>query len=199
VDTQSQLNRLEGHESGVLEAAFSADSTHIASASIDHTLKVWDIARSACVGSLTAEGFVQCVAWGGDIAYAGDTRCNIVSIDRRFSTQRTDVIKNDSMVNSLYVYRSGSHILTGDHRGYLKTWDLRNTKQPIDITANGNSELSHQEQQSRDSDPVSHIAVARMGKDEGRYMSVNCFDNGMLLFLLIITYTKCCEYIIVGH
>jgi WD40 repeat protein len=173
-----QIVRLEGHESTVLDATFSADSTHIASASIDHTLKIWDISRSACVGSLSAEGFVQCVAWGGEIAYAGDTRGNIVSLDRRTSVQRTDLIKNDSMVNTIHVYRSGGTIITGDHKGYLKTWDLRQVKMPIDVTANGNSGELQQESQSRDSDPVSYISVARMGNEEGRYMAVNCYDNG---------------------
>lgn len=35
-------------------------------------------------------------------------------------------IRNDAMINTLYVSRDGVHVTTGDSQGYLKVWDVRN-------------------------------------------------------------------------
>lgn len=45
---------------------------------------------------------------------------------------RTDgnasVIRNDSMINTLYASRNGIHVITGDAQGMLKVWDIRSSK-----------------------------------------------------------------------
>jgi WD40 repeat protein len=46
------LQTLEGHSSGVTSVAFSHDSTKLASASDDKTVKVWDASSGACLHTL---------------------------------------------------------------------------------------------------------------------------------------------------
>lgn len=38
------------------------------------------------------------------------------------------VIRNDSMINTLYASRDGIHVITGDAHGMLKVWDVRSSK-----------------------------------------------------------------------
>ncbi|KAF2856407.1 beta transducin-like protein HET-E4s [Plenodomus tracheiphilus IPT5] len=46
------LQTLEGHSSAVCSVAFSHDSTQLASASWDNTVKIWDASSSACLHTL---------------------------------------------------------------------------------------------------------------------------------------------------
>lgn len=38
------------------------------------------------------------------------------------------ILRNDSMINTLYASRDGIHVITGDANGMLKTWDMRQSK-----------------------------------------------------------------------
>jgi WD40 repeat protein len=46
------LQTLEGHSQGVNSVAFSHDSTRLASASVDSTVKIWDAHSGACLQTL---------------------------------------------------------------------------------------------------------------------------------------------------
>jgi WD40 repeat protein len=46
------LQTLEGHSSSVSSVAFSHDSVRLASASYDHTVKIWDVSSGACLQTL---------------------------------------------------------------------------------------------------------------------------------------------------
>jgi WD40 repeat protein len=50
------LQTLEGHSSGVTSVAFSHDSTRLASASYDSTVKIWDASSGACLQTLEGHG-----------------------------------------------------------------------------------------------------------------------------------------------
>lgn len=84
-------------------------------------------------------------------------------------------IVNDAMVNSIYVHQLRSFVLSGDHHGQLKTWDIRNQQKPLTI----DTFLINEKPKV----PISHLAIATPpGKpndgDEGKYLAVNCYDNG---------------------
>jgi COMPASS component SWD3 len=54
-----------------------------------------------------------------------DVRANSPKSD---DTEASIFIKNDAMVNTLYVSRNGIHVITGDSFGMLKVWDIRKSK-----------------------------------------------------------------------
>ena len=62
------LQTLEGHSSEVWSAAFSHDSSRLASASGDHTVKIWDASSGACLQTL--EGHSS-VVWS--VAFSHDS------------------------------------------------------------------------------------------------------------------------------
>jgi hypothetical protein len=51
--------------------------------------------------------------------------------DRRADQSQKMIFKNDSMVNTMYniinssMYLDGTHVVSGDANGYIKTWDTR--------------------------------------------------------------------------
>ena len=51
-DWSACLQTLEGHSSAVISVAFSHDSSKLASASYDKTVKVWDVSSGTCVQTL---------------------------------------------------------------------------------------------------------------------------------------------------
>ena len=61
------LQTLEGHSSYVTSVAFSHDSTKLASASFDNTVKVWDASSGACLHTLEGHSsYVTFVAFSHD-------------------------------------------------------------------------------------------------------------------------------------
>jgi WD40 repeat protein len=61
------LQTLEGHSSEVSSVAFSHDSTRLASASYDNTVKVWDVSSGACLQTLEGHSSeVSSVAFSHD-------------------------------------------------------------------------------------------------------------------------------------
>jgi WD40 repeat protein len=72
------LQTLEGHSSWVYSIVFSHDLTQLASASEDHTIKVWDASSGACLKTLEGHGdLVRSVVFSHD-----STRLASASADR---------------------------------------------------------------------------------------------------------------------
>ncbi|KAF2811373.1 HET-D [Mytilinidion resinicola] len=72
------LQTLEGHSSYVNSVAFSHDSTRLASASNDRTVKIWDASSGACLQTLEGHSrYVNLVAFSHD-----STRLASASLDR---------------------------------------------------------------------------------------------------------------------
>lgn len=67
-DWSACLQTLEGHSNGVTSVAFSHNSTHLASASGDKTVKIWDVNSGACLQTL--EGHSSTVT---SIAFSHDS------------------------------------------------------------------------------------------------------------------------------
>jgi COMPASS component SWD3 len=61
------------------------------------------------------------------IFYYGTSRKVLAMVDIR-AEGNASVIRNDSMINTLYASRDGIHVITGDAQGMLKVWDVRSSK-----------------------------------------------------------------------
>ncbi|RUS12954.1 hypothetical protein BC937DRAFT_86614 [Endogone sp. FLAS-F59071] len=104
-------------------------------------------------------------------------------------------IRNDAMINTLYVSRDGVHVTTGDSQGYLKVWDIRNRDSlATQIQANASSQFSTSPARrpsltslsaggtdSPAAQWVRHLKE-RDDDDEPRYMAVNSYDNMMRVY-----------------
>jgi COMPASS component SWD3 len=77
------------------------------------------------------------------------------------------------MVNSLYVSPDGLFVITGDSKGWIKTWDVR--------TGTCMEELSRLNDTGHHA--ISHLHVSpppingREGDEDGRFLAANSYDN----------------------
>ncbi len=76
------------------------------------------------------------------------------------------ILKNDDLINSLYVYTDGSAVVSGDGKGAVKTWNI----------AEGNV-IEIATHIMPDNKPISHIEVSPSHNSEGNLMVVNSYDN----------------------
>jgi len=171
---EHEAQSLEGHTMLVPEVAWSEDSKVLVSGSFDHQVKVWDIERGAPVFNAEATGFVQTVAFEPsdcNIFYAGTAAKGIHMFDRRQASPVAS-LQNDSNVNSIYVFRTGRGLMSGDSGGIVKTWDMRRLMS-IDSCVSGEG-----------GKPISHVHCSRpaRGDTEGKFVAVNCYDNVLRVY-----------------
>jgi COMPASS component SWD3 len=138
---------------------------------------VWDVELGKVNETFETEGFVQCVGWDPSepsLFYHGTSRNILALNDIRSKTGASPsdapvVIRNDAMINTLYVSHDGVHVITGDSLGGLKTWDVR-MRDCVQSILNEPTKK-----------PISHIAVSRKvggcDDEESRYMAANSYDN----------------------
>eukprot|EP01080_Neovahlkampfia_damariscottae_P010826 gene10826-3444_t len=162
IDHQEEVLNLNEHEFGILDLDWSLDDEYIVSGGIDKCIKIWNLKKEKCLNSILTNGFIQCLKFDcNDIIYSGDSKNELNGFDFK-SNNNIFNIKNDSIINTIHVHKSGKFILIGDHNGNLKTFDLRNLKL-IDEYKISNY-------------PISSISISK-NLEEGRYLSVSSYDN----------------------
>ncbi|KAJ1566178.1 hypothetical protein HK096_011003 [Nowakowskiella sp. JEL0078] len=179
VSGQTETQTLKKHSLNVSDLGWYHDSTELISGAYDQTCKIWDVENGKLVDSIDCDGFVQSVMFhptDKSLIFHGTSRNVLGMVDRRSKNSKSGkgavTIKNESMINSLYVYRDGVFVLTADSQGYLKTWDIRNGK------------CVHVNQNSQSKTPISHIALCYSSteEEEPRMLAVNSYDNVMRVY-----------------
>ncbi|KAF9201115.1 hypothetical protein BGZ49_008655 [Haplosporangium sp. Z 27] len=167
---QNELYVLKGHGLNISDLAWGNDSSLLLSAAYDKTCKRWDVESGKLLDSFDGDGFVQY----NHIFFHGTTRNMLSMIDTRSdgAASLTTSVKNDAMINSIYIYHDGLTVISGDSSGYLKTWDMR-TGRVLQSILNEPTKK-----------PISHIAVseqrgsvAENEEPESRWLAVNSYDN----------------------
>ncbi len=119
---------LHGHSDVVCGVAYSPDGKHIASASADKTIKVWDSATGQEVLTIQGHRYFVC-----DVAYSPDgTRIVSGSLDKTVrvwdaATGRELLTLNGHTkpVNSVAYRSDGQQIVSGGYDNTLKVWDAK--------------------------------------------------------------------------
>lgn len=197
---QEEVLSLAEHTGNVADVSWSSDSSTLLSGAFDGTVKAWAVGTGQCAGSWAIQkgtgtaggGLVQKVAFRpgseSNLLLVCTTSKRLVAFDRRapqpaapaFATPAF-ALENDAMVNTFACLRDGTHLLTGDKHGVLKTWDLRTLGEVERVRV-------HNGEQGK---PISHIEIsapldsherADGGLDERRHVAVNSYDNVLRVY-----------------
>ncbi|KAG0274843.1 hypothetical protein BGZ95_009410 [Linnemannia exigua] len=181
---QNELYVLKGHGLNISDLAWGHDSTLLLSGAYDKTCKLWDVESGKQLDSFEGEGFVQCVRFhpqDNHIFFSGTTRNMLTMIDTRKDSNPTSgsaiTIKNDTMVNSIYVYHDGLAVISGDSSGYLKTWDIRMGKVLQSILNEPTKKPISHLAISKQRGSLDGVSLAETEEPESRWLAVNSYDN----------------------
>ncbi|KAF9906747.1 hypothetical protein EC991_000340 [Linnemannia zychae] len=181
---QNELYVLKGHGLNISDLAWGHDSTLLLSGAYDKTCKLWDVESGKQLDSFEGEGFVQCVRFhpqDNHIFFSGTTRNMLTMIDTRKDSNPTSgsaiTIKNDTMVNSIYVYHDGLTVISGDSSGYLKTWDMRTGKVLQSILNEPTKKPISHLAISKQRGSLDGVSLAETEEPESRWLAVNSYDN----------------------
>ncbi|KAK3815834.1 MAG: WD40-repeat-containing domain protein [Linnemannia gamsii] len=181
---QNELYVLKGHGLNISDLAWGHDSTLLLSGAYDKTCKLWDVESGKQLDSFEGEGFVQCVRFhpqDNHIFFSGTTRNMLTMIDTRKDSNPTSgsaiSIKNDTMVNSIYVYHDGLTVISGDSSGYLKTWDVRTGKVLQSILNEPTKKPISHLAISKQRGALDGVSLAETEEPESRWLAVNSYDN----------------------
>ncbi|XP_066339703.1 receptor like protein kinase S.2-like isoform X3 [Miscanthus floridulus] len=123
------IRTLEGHSDTVMQVVFNpVDTDSFASASLDQTIKIWNISSSECKKTLS-DHLVElpCV-----LTYTGDTGQCLVTGSSDGTTQIWDLETETCVqtleghtdrISSVYRHPELPLLLTGSHDGTVRTWN----------------------------------------------------------------------------
>lgn len=104
--------------------------------------------------------------------------------------ESTVILENDSSVNTVHVEYDGFRIITGDHAGAIKTWDLRMVTNRAAASSGAGvfkakpASLIDTTFNDPQRKPITHVHSSPPGieDDNGRCLAVNSYDNYLRVY-----------------
>lgn len=192
----ADLSISDAHRGPVVAVEWVVDSARVVTGSLDQSVAEWDVESSSNdpVCRFSCSGLVNSVSMSPadpNVFYVSSTRKQVIMYDRRtphISTSTTDgglaVLNNDAIINTVHVTLDGLRLITGDHGGAIKTWDLREGRGGSAPSEDDGSAPTLQatpvgvKYNDENKRPITHIHTSPplVGETHGRFMAVNSYD-----------------------
>lgn len=130
------LHTFKGHEGIVKAVALSSDGTMLASASLDHTVKLWDMRSFREVTTLKENSAFDSVAFSPDgaILAAGCDDKTVKLWDTK-SFQQTKILSgHNGVITSVAFSPDGKMLATASEDKTAKLWDMRSFQEITSLT-----------------------------------------------------------------
>lgn len=189
------LSIVDAHRAPVVAVEWAFDSRRVITGALDQSAAEWDVERgdsNQALSRFSCHGLVNCVSVSPaneNIVLVATSRRVIHLFDRRLpngiraaaDTMSSIILSNDSAVNTVHITLDGQRVITGDHFGAIKTWDLRfpvDAASPVDASHVGSK---YNDPNRR---PITHIHTSPPlhGEEYGRYMAVNSYDSYLRVY-----------------
>ena len=132
---------LAGHTGTVREVAFSPQNRYLATAAVDHTIRVWDTRDGSSVSSpLVHAGVVSSLSWAGVtplLAYGSEDGTFHV-LDLRDPTQSSEVRFHGATIERVALSADGLELASASRERGLELWSLASMKTPSALVGHGN-------------------------------------------------------------
>jgi WD40 repeat protein len=131
--TIEELRTLHAHKDRVSSLSFSADGRRLASASIDGSLRIWDVLTGSELRTIAAHrSGVNAVAFSatGDIAYSASHHGTIKVWDVESGTEMRTIVPSEGQILSLDVSADGRILAAGFEKGLIGVWELMKGEGP---------------------------------------------------------------------
>lgn len=125
-DIVSPLLEFSGHEQGVSDVAFSADSRFIVSGSDDKTLRLWDVATGSSIKTLNGHtNYVFCVNFNphSNMIVSGSFDETVRLWDVKSGKCLKVLPAHSDPVTAVDFNRDGSLIVSSSYDGLCRIWD----------------------------------------------------------------------------
>jgi hypothetical protein len=135
--TARELYNCAGHKEGVTDACFRGDSTILASASQDGTIKLWNMSDGTMAKTIQAHaGGVLSVAFTHDGRLVSCGRDRVVKLWAPDGAPLKSFEPFDDIALRSVLSYDGNRVVAGDYTGAIRVWDVANGKRAGDLTAN---------------------------------------------------------------
>ncbi|MBD2727991.1 ribosome assembly protein 4 [Nostoc sp. FACHB-892] len=126
-----ELNTLEGHNSSVSSVVFSSDGQRLASASVDNTIKLWDVASGKAVQTLTghSSAVISVVFSPDGQRLASASADNTIKLWDVASGKAVQTLTgHSSAVYSVVFSPDGQRLASASADNTIKLWDVASGK-----------------------------------------------------------------------
>ena len=132
IESQTAVNRLEGHTDAVVALAFSPDGRRLASGGDDRTIRIWNVAQRRALVITNQANVIQRLVFSPDgrTLAVGSLEQQVKLLDVDNGELRMELRGHRGAITSLAFWPDGHSLITGSADSTVRVWDTTPREAP---------------------------------------------------------------------